>query len=97
MVKHISLNGFVMNYTWWICHGEAHHARDEVVRQRIENYDVEARCGDMLIKHTSMKDLVMLGRVHLSQLQRPIMTCYPRHRNHWVSIPMFLNWMPSAA
>ena len=48
MGKHICTNGFVANYTRWICHGEAHRARDEVVRQRIENYDTDAGCGDML-------------------------------------------------
>ena len=36
------------NYTRWICHGEAHRAREEVVRQRIDDYDVEAGCADML-------------------------------------------------
>jgi hypothetical protein len=38
----------VANYTRWICHGEAHRARDEVLRQRIEEFDDEAGCGDML-------------------------------------------------
>jgi hypothetical protein len=28
MGKHIITYGFVANYTPWICHGEAHHARD---------------------------------------------------------------------
>ena len=36
------------NYTRWICHGEADRARDEVIRQRIDDYDAEAGCGDML-------------------------------------------------
>ena len=48
MGKHIIRNGFVENYTRWICHGEAHHAREEVVRQRINDYDAEASCADML-------------------------------------------------
>ena len=46
--QHICNNGFVANYTRWICHGEARRARDEVVRQRIEEYDSNAGCGDML-------------------------------------------------
>jgi len=32
----------------WICHGEAHRAREEVVRQCIDDYDADAGCADML-------------------------------------------------
>jgi hypothetical protein len=42
MGKHIVAHGFVKNYTRWICHGEAHRAREEVLRQRIETFDAEA-------------------------------------------------------
>ena len=48
MGQHICTKGFVANYTQLICHGEAHRARDEVVRQRIDDYDSGAKCGDML-------------------------------------------------
>ena len=48
MGKHIIINGFVENYTRWICHGEAHHAREEVVRQCIDDYGADAGCADML-------------------------------------------------
>jgi len=48
MGKHIIRNGFVENYTRWICHGEAHRAREEVVSQRIDDYDADAGCADML-------------------------------------------------
>jgi hypothetical protein len=41
MVEHIWKNGFMMDYTRWIFHGEAHRTREEVVRQRVEDYDVE--------------------------------------------------------
>ena len=46
--KHIYKHGFMENYTRWISHSEAHSAKDEVIRQRIEDYDGEAGCGDML-------------------------------------------------
>ena len=36
------------NYTRWTYHGEADHMRDEVVRQRIEDYDADTGVGDML-------------------------------------------------
>jgi hypothetical protein len=42
------VHGFVKNYTRWICHGEAHRAREEVLRQRIETFDAETGCGDMI-------------------------------------------------
>ena len=46
--KHICINGFMPNYTRWICHGEAHRAREEVMRRRIDDFDAGAGCGDML-------------------------------------------------
>ena len=48
MGKHLCKNGFTADYTRWIYHGEAGRGRDEVVRQRIEEYDGDARVGDML-------------------------------------------------
>jgi hypothetical protein len=48
MVEHIWKNGFTSDYTRWIFHGEAHRTREEVVRQRVEDYDVDARVADML-------------------------------------------------
>ena len=48
MGKHLWKNGFTADYTRWIYHGEADRGRDEVVRQRIEEYDGDAGVGDML-------------------------------------------------
>jgi len=42
MGKHLCKNGFTADYTRWIYHGEANHMRDEVVRQRIKDYDANA-------------------------------------------------------
>ena len=42
MGKHLCKNGFTTDYTRWIYHGEADRGRDEVVRQRIEEYDGDA-------------------------------------------------------
>jgi hypothetical protein len=39
MVEHIWKNGFTPGYTRWIFHGEAHRTREEVLRQRVEDYD----------------------------------------------------------
>ena len=41
-------NRFTADYTQWIYHGEADRMRDEVVRQCINDYDVDAGIGDML-------------------------------------------------
>jgi hypothetical protein len=46
--KHLVKNGFMPHYTCWVHHGEAHHMRKEVVRQRVEAYDAEAGVADML-------------------------------------------------
>ena len=48
MGKHLCKNGFTADYTRWIYHGESDRVRDEVVRQRIEDYDADAGVGDML-------------------------------------------------
>jgi hypothetical protein len=48
MGNHIVAHGFVKNYTRWICHGETYRAREEVLRQRIETFDAEVGCGDMI-------------------------------------------------
>jgi hypothetical protein len=48
MVEHIWKNRFTPDYTQWIFHGEAHHTREEVVRQHVEDYDADARVADML-------------------------------------------------
>jgi hypothetical protein len=48
MVEHIWKNGFTMGYTRWIFNGEAHHTRQEVLRQRVEHYDADAGVADML-------------------------------------------------
>jgi hypothetical protein len=48
MVEHIWNNGFRPNCTRWIFHGEAHRTREEVVRQRVEDYDADAGVADML-------------------------------------------------
>ncbi|XP_072147947.1 uncharacterized protein [Setaria viridis] len=48
MGKYLVKNGFTLDYTRWIYHGEADRGRDEVLRQRIEEYDDDAGVGDML-------------------------------------------------
>ena len=46
--KHLCKNGFMVDYTQWIYHGESDRVRDEVVRQCIKDYDADAGVGDML-------------------------------------------------
>jgi hypothetical protein len=48
MVEHIWKNGFTPDYTRWIFHGEVHRIREEVVRQCVEDYDVDVGVVDML-------------------------------------------------
>jgi hypothetical protein len=48
MGRHLLKNGFTTDYTWWVWHGEANHMREEVVRPRVEDYDADARVGNML-------------------------------------------------
>jgi hypothetical protein len=45
MGEHIWKNGFRANYIWWIYHSEAHRMREEVVIQRVVDYDVDACRG----------------------------------------------------
>ena len=48
MGKHLVKNGFTLDYTWWVHHGEAHRMREEVVRPRVEAFDADAGVADML-------------------------------------------------
>jgi len=48
MGKHLCKYGFTANYTRWIYHGEADRMRDEVVRQRLEQYDADGGVGGMV-------------------------------------------------
>jgi hypothetical protein len=48
MGKHLCKHGFMADYTRWIYHGEADCMRDEVMRQRSEDYDADGGVGDML-------------------------------------------------
>jgi hypothetical protein len=36
------------DYTRCIFHGEVHRTREEVLRQRVEDYDADVRVADML-------------------------------------------------
>jgi hypothetical protein len=47
-VEHIWKNGFTSDYIWWAFHGEAHRTKEEVVRQRVDDYDADAGVEDML-------------------------------------------------
>jgi hypothetical protein len=48
IVEHIWKNGFTPDYTRWIFHGEPYRTREEGLRQRVEDYDADARVADML-------------------------------------------------
>jgi hypothetical protein len=47
MSKHLLKNEFTLDYTRWVHYGEAHRMREEVVRSHVEDYDGDARVGDM--------------------------------------------------
>lgn len=48
MREHIWKNGFKLDYTRWIFHGEVHRTKEEVVRQHVRGYDADAEVADML-------------------------------------------------
>ncbi|XP_021317250.1 uncharacterized protein LOC110435683 [Sorghum bicolor] len=48
MGQHLWKNGFTPDYTRWVYHGEADRMREEVVRQRVEDYDADAGVADIL-------------------------------------------------
>ena len=58
--KHLVKNGFTLDYTRWVYHGEAHHMREEVVRPWVEAFDADAGVLDMLDdfhQDSSMRDV----------------------------------------
>jgi len=48
MGEHLWKNGFTVDYTRWVYHGEADRMRKEVVRPRVKDYDADAGVADML-------------------------------------------------
>jgi hypothetical protein len=48
MGVHLHKNGFTPNYTRWVHHGKANCIREEVVRPRVEAFDVDAGVSDMV-------------------------------------------------
>jgi hypothetical protein len=48
MGEHLCKNGFTVDYTRWVYHGEADCMREEVLRPRVEDYDGDAGVADML-------------------------------------------------
>lgn len=49
MGEHIWKNGFTISYTRRIFHGEEHCTREEVVRQRVEDFNADTGVADMLM------------------------------------------------
>ena len=48
MGEHLWKNGFTIDYTRWVYHGEADHMREEVVRPCVEAFDADAGVADMV-------------------------------------------------
>jgi hypothetical protein len=67
MVEHIWKNEFTPGYTRWIFHGEAHRTREEVLRQRVEDYDADAGVADMLNNY-QVAQKPLHGQTKVSQL-----------------------------
>lgn len=51
MGKHVCKNGFTIDYTWWIYHGEVDRMREKVARQCNVDYNADARVEDMLVDY----------------------------------------------
>jgi hypothetical protein len=99
MGKHIVAPRFVKNYTRWTCHGEAHRAREEALRQRIETFDAEAGCGDM-IEYFNQGNFDKGPDQVMDEAPEPTAEAYydmlsSANRNHFTSTLICLNLMPS--
>jgi hypothetical protein len=94
MVEHIWKNGFTTSYTRWIFHGEAHRTREEVLRQRVEDYDADAGVAVMLNDYQEAQYTGGCMMTSQSRLQSHSMTCSTRHRSPFTARQRFLNWMP---
>jgi hypothetical protein len=101
MVEHIWKNGFTPGYTRWIFHSEAHRTREEVLRQRVDDYNTDAGVADMLNSYQQtqytggcMDDEQRCSMTCSMTLQRCSMTCSTRHKSPFTTRQRFLNWMP---
>jgi hypothetical protein len=93
MGEHIWKNGFTPDYTRWIFHGEVYRTREELVRQCVKDYHVDAGVADMLnVYHEAQ---LAEGRTEDGQRrpQRHSTTCLTWHRNPFMARQRFLNWM----
>jgi hypothetical protein len=74
------------DYTRWIFHSEAHRTREEVVRQRVEDYDADAGVVDMLNDYHEAQFAEGCTRTSQRRSQRHSTTCLARLINHFTTI-----------
>jgi hypothetical protein len=78
----------------WIFYGEVHRTREEVVRQRVEDYDADVGVADMLNDNHDAQSSEDVRRTSQSRPQRHSTTCLTQHRSPFTASQRFLNWMP---
>jgi hypothetical protein len=93
MVEHVWKNGFTPDYTRWILNGEAHRTR-EVVRQHVEDYDVDVGVADMLNDYHEAQFAGGCMEEELEPTARAFYDMFERHRSPFTARQRFLNWIP---
>jgi hypothetical protein len=68
--------------------------REEVVRQRVEEYDADAGVAEMLHDYHEAQFVEGHTEEEPEATAKVVTTCLPRHRNPFMDRQRFLNWMP---
>jgi hypothetical protein len=94
MVEHIWKNGFTPDYTRWIFHGEAHRTREEVLRQRVEDYDADAGVADMLNDYQEAQYTGGCMDDKPEPTAKAFYDMFDAAQKPFTARQRFLNWMP---
>jgi hypothetical protein len=94
MVEHIWKNGFTPSYTRWIFHGEAHRTREEVLRQRVKDYDADAGVADMLNDYQEAQYTEGCMDDEPEPTAKAFYDMFDAAQKPFTARQRFLNWMP---
>jgi hypothetical protein len=87
-------NGFTLYYTQWIFHGEVHRTREEVVRQRVKDYDADARVADMLNDYHEAQFARGRKEDEPEPSAKAFYDMFDAAQKPFTARQKFLNWMP---
>jgi hypothetical protein len=90
-------HGYTPGCYRWIHHGEADRIREEVVRPCLEAFDDDAEVADMLDNAHQAQFARGRDKEDMEANAKAFYKMWTRHRNPFMTIHIFLSWMPLVA